>query len=199
MSVPRPWQVQPGQYVYITLARPGLLSIFQRHPFMVSKSRSNKHTLELRIQVASGFTRDLLQMTSRASNGFSAFIEGPYGKSYDLRNFGTVVLFASGIGIVAHLPYIQELVADYRSSRTKTRDLLLVWEVDHEHQRDLVWDIMNDVLRGDDLPMTSTSMRASTIGNYSKESRKLGYSSTADSPGMRPNPHGENVMSIVLR
>jgi len=39
-----------------------------------------------------------------------AFVDGPYGVGYDFSNFGTVLMFATGIGVASHLVYINELV-----------------------------------------------------------------------------------------
>lgn len=193
VNLPRPWKVRPGQYVYLTMIRPGLFSILQRHPFMVASSESEGHDFQLRIQPRTGFTNRLLTRSLVGVTQLSALVEGPYGHGFDLRDFGTVVLFASGIGIVGHLAYIQELVHDYRQSKTKTRDLLLVWHVDNKYQLDLVWEVMNNILRRDDLPATAIRQGTRTPSGNEKIDRHLGGSSTNESPGIRPAPHGENV------
>jgi predicted ferric reductase len=188
VSLPRPWRVKPGQYVYLTTARSGFFSILQRHPFMIAKSKSKEYDFEMRILPASGFTRRLLGISlGNRTSYLGAFIEGPYGHGFDLRDYGTVVLLASGIGIAGQLPYIQELIRDYRCSETKTRDLLLIWLVENKTHRDLVWEYMTDMLRRDDLPHAQ--------GRHRKSNRSLGNSSTPDSPGYRPTPHGENASS----
>jgi predicted ferric reductase len=197
VTLPRPWKVKPGQYVYLTMLRPGFFSILQRHPFMVAGSEAQDHDFQLRIQPRAGFTNRLWTRTLGGTREFSAFVEGPYGHGFDLQDFGTVVLFASGIGIVGHLAYVQKLVLDYRQSKTKTRDLLLVWHVDNKYQLDLVWEIMNNVLRRDDLP--ATAMRRDTRAPYGsgKMDRYFGSSSTSESPGIRPAPHGENASVVA--
>jgi predicted ferric reductase len=193
VNLPRPWKVKPGQYVYLTMIRPGLFSIFQRHPFMVANPDSDGHDFQLRIQPRTGFTSQLLTRALVGATQLNAFIEGPYGHGFDLRDFGTVVLFASGIGIVGHLAYIQELVHDYRQSKTKTRDLLLIWHVDNKYQLDLVWEVMNNILRRDDLPATAIHQDTRAPSGNGKIDRHLGGGSTNESPGIRPAPHGENV------
>lgn len=187
----RPWKVKPGQYVYLTTSRPGLLSLFQRHPFMIIESA--KHDLEMMIQPQRGYTARLLRECQGSTNSLSALIEGPYGHQFDLRTFGTVVLFASGMGICGHLPYIQQLVKDHSESRTKTRDLLLIWSVDDKAQYDLVADEMNNILREDDLPLKTTGVEHRDGESYQKPHRVLGDSSGRERPGRRPKPHGQNV------
>jgi predicted ferric reductase len=197
VNLPRPWKVKPGQYVYLTMIRPGFFSILQRHPFMVANSESDEHDFQLRIQPRRGFTNRLLTRTLVGATQLSAFVEGPYGRGFDLRDFGTVVLFASGIGIVGHLAYIQELVHDYRQSKTKTRDLLLVWHVDNKYQLDLVWEVMNNILRRDDLPVVAMRQDTHALSGSGKIDRYLGGSSTNESPGIRPAPHGENASVVT--
>ena len=201
VRLPRPWKVRPGQYVYLTMMRSGFFSILQRHPFMVAGSEAQDHDFQLRIQPRAGFTSRLWTRTLGGTREFSAFVEGPYGHGFDLQNFGTVVLFASGIGIVGHLAYIQKLVLDYRQSKTKTRDLLVVWHVDNKYQLDLVWEVMNNVLRRDDLPATAMRRDARAPYGSGKMDRHLGSSSssTSESPGLRPAPHGENASVAAWR
>jgi len=193
VSLPRPWKVKPGQYVYLTMIRPGLFSILQRHPFMVASWDSKDHDFQLRIQPRTGFTNRLLARAIIGGTQLSAFVEGPHGHGFDLQDFGTVVLFASGIGIFGHLAYIQELVHDYRHSKTKTRDFLLIWHVDNKYQLDLVWEVVNNILRRDDLPGAATRENTHALSGNGKIDRYLGSSSTGESPGVRPAPHGENA------
>lgn len=198
ISVARPWKVKPGQYVYLTMPRPGLTSTFQRHPFMIAASSSHQHDFEIRIQPGNGFTRQLLLGNYRNTDRLRAFIEGPYGHALDLQEFGTIVLFASGIGIVSHLPYIQQLVEDYREFRTKTRDLLLVWNVDNEAQVNLVAEDMTALLRKDDLPLDYMVQNGPPPKVSSKAWRRSGDSITPERPGERPAPYGENASKISI-
>ncbi|KAJ6201962.1 LOW QUALITY PROTEIN: FAD binding domain-containing protein [Bipolaris maydis] len=151
--------------------RPGLFSMFQRHPFMVADSESEDHNFQLRIQPRAGFTNRLLTHTLYRTTELSAFIEGPYGHGFDLRDF---VLFANGIGIVGHLAYVQKLIRDHRQSKTKTRDLLLIWHVDNENQLDLVREIMNTMLRKDDLLGAAAQKDTNIASKSGKIDRYLG-------------------------
>ncbi|KAF5844351.1 hypothetical protein GGP41_004541 [Bipolaris sorokiniana] len=179
------------------MRRPGFFSILQRHPFMVTDSESDDHDFQLRIQPRAGFTSRLLTQTLYRTRELSAFIEGPYGQGFDLRDFGTVVLFASGIGIVGHLAYVQKLIRDHQQSRTKTRDLLLIWHVDDKYQLDLVWEVMNIILRKDDLPSTATHKDTGITSRSGKKDRSLGGSTTGENPGVRPAPHGDNASFLA--
>jgi predicted ferric reductase len=61
-----------------------------------------------------------------------AIVEGPYGKELQLDSYGTVLLFATGIGIAGQLPYITRLLEGYRNCEVKTRRIALFWEVESE-------------------------------------------------------------------
>ncbi|KAF1967667.1 hypothetical protein BU23DRAFT_377062, partial [Bimuria novae-zelandiae CBS 107.79] len=155
---------------------------------MVASSK-NEGSIEMRIQPRAGFTRRLFEGSKTKGH---AFVEGPYGYGFDLKEFGTVVLFASSIGIAGHLPYIQSIVRDYKRSKIKTRDLLLIWHVENKDQRDLVGEAMDGLLI-EDKPLEDIL----GDGNL-KIKRSVRTSSVPDRPGVRPAPHGENIIDVYL-
>ncbi|EKG09589.1 FAD-binding 8 [Macrophomina phaseolina MS6] len=131
ITSPRPWKVAAGQYVYLTVPRASAFSIFQRHPFTISWWRRLGDSLEvtLLIQPRDGFTKVLEQLID---SDVSAWIDGPYGSGHNLDNFGTVVLFSTGIGIWSHLLYVSELVKGYRQGLVKATSIRLHWRVDRD-------------------------------------------------------------------
>jgi predicted ferric reductase len=181
VTLPRPWKVRPGQYIYLTLAGVGLFSLFQRHPFMVLES-PKPNCVQLHIEPRNGFTRRLFERSRGKATNLVAFIEGPYGRAFDPQEYGTVVLLASGIGIVGHLASMQDLTQAYRSSTTKTRDLLVIWHVENDSQARIIELDMNRLLETDREQRTSV-----------KANRTLGQSDIADDAGKRPAPSGSNV------
>jgi NAD(P)H-flavin reductase len=84
--------------------------------------------IELRIQPRDGFTQRLLERsrTLALNKTKTAFIKGPYGLPYEFSEFGTVVMFASSIGIAGYLSYIKEILRHHQQLDTKTRDILLI-------------------------------------------------------------------------
>jgi predicted ferric reductase len=54
-------------------------------------------------------------------------VEGPYGGHHRLDSYGTVVLFAAGVGITHQLPFVRQLLDAHTSNMTATRKVLLVW------------------------------------------------------------------------
>ena len=69
--------------------------------------------------------------------------------------------------------------------------------MDNKYQLDLVWEIMNTVLRRDDLLAAAMRYDTRVLSGSGKIDRYLGGSNTYESPGVRPAPHGENV-SVVM-
>ena len=59
-----------------------------------------------------------------------AVVDGPYGREIPLRTYGTVLLFASGIGIAGLLLYANQTLEEYNAQRTSCRRIFLFWEID---------------------------------------------------------------------
>ena len=66
------------------------------------------------------------------SSGMKAFVEGPYGKELNLESYGTVLLFATDIGMAGQLPYVAQLLEGYHNCEVKTRRTALFWELNSE-------------------------------------------------------------------
>ncbi|KAF4625874.1 hypothetical protein G7Y89_g12291 [Cudoniella acicularis] len=95
----RPWRPRAGQYVYLSI-----------------------------LEKRKGFTQDLFRHTTNdvdQRNGIRAIIEGPYRKELDLKSYGTILLFATGIRIAGQLPYITQLLEEYHNSGEKNRRIAL--------------------------------------------------------------------------
>ncbi|KAF1811756.1 hypothetical protein P152DRAFT_459221 [Eremomyces bilateralis CBS 781.70] len=73
-------------------------------------------------------------------------LEGPYGGMDPMSSYGTVVLFAGGIGITHMLPHLRHLVHGYHLGVVSTRKVLLVWSMPDQNCFDWVRPYMNQVL-----------------------------------------------------
>ncbi|KAF4462510.1 FAD-binding domain-containing [Fusarium albosuccineum] len=125
VSMPRPLNFHAGQFVYLSIPR---LAAFQSHPFQIAweyLSESGCQVLVFVVQPRHGFTSSLRLATPMTD--YVAFIEGPYGSPAVQHEYGTVLLFATGIGIAGQLPYMKEQLRLYREWRTKTRRYVLYW------------------------------------------------------------------------
>ena len=128
IAVPRPWQVKAGQSVFLSIPKLGIFTGLRGHPFMVTwwERDHNGLKISLLVKPRAGFTAEL----SRYLNtDLLAFVDGPYGTDHNFGEYGTVVMFATGIGIAGHLPYIKELISGYNNCAVKTRRIRLVWQI----------------------------------------------------------------------
>ena len=86
-------------------------------------------TISLLVKLRGGFTAEL---DRHANKNLLAFIDGPYSVQHGLGEYGTVIMFASGIGIAGHIPYIKELIIGYNDCSVRTRRIRLVWEIEEK-------------------------------------------------------------------
>jgi predicted ferric reductase len=75
-----------------------------------------------------GMTASLYKRAKASPGGLTltAFLEGPYGGVRSLRSYGTVMLFAGGVGITHQLSHLKDLMSARVCS---TRKVILVWSV----------------------------------------------------------------------
>ena len=134
IEVTRPWKIQAGQYIYLWLPGTSFWSIFQCHPFMIAWWDHNPDgkgsNIYLLVEPKAGFTQKLMRHQSGTS--LIAWVDGPYGHSSDVIDFGSLLMFASGIGIAAHIPYLKKTLASLRGATSRTRNILLIWQLNKE-------------------------------------------------------------------
>lgn len=137
--IPRRWEQKGSQYVYIYIPS---VSLWMSHPFSVASvsSKARPGSLEVETEVSlivaarSGMTRNLFNRARNSPNSnlsVRAFIEGPYESpgSGNLKSYGTVVLFAGGVGVTGHLPHLKEILLASQVGRAATSKVVLVWAV----------------------------------------------------------------------
>ena len=132
----RSWVLEAGQYVY-----------FRGHPFYICQwyvettkgdIETAKDVIVLVVERKSGFTKRLYEKRLDSKlKSTSTLLEGPYGRRLDLWKLGNgtinqatdkyndVIFFATGIGIVGQLPYINEILLSSRNTR-----VTMFWEID---------------------------------------------------------------------
>ncbi|KAF2726370.1 hypothetical protein K431DRAFT_280399 [Polychaeton citri CBS 116435] len=98
-----------------------------------SLPRSEQVTrVSLVCRTRTGMTKRLYEEACKSPSGIIntwGAIEGPYGGSESLASFGTVVLFAGGVGVTHCVSYIQHLLEGYQEGTSSTRRILFVWSV----------------------------------------------------------------------
>ncbi|KAL5372910.1 hypothetical protein DPSP01_013138 [Paraphaeosphaeria sporulosa] len=168
------------------------LSRFQRHPFMVA-SPIYSNSIELHIWPRQGFTRKLLGSATYCD----AWIEGPYGHRLDFREFGTVIMIASGIGITGHLSYLRDLVEKQNDFDTKTRDVVFIWCIDKGFTTHPARKFMDELLRKDK-ERARPSSGQSGLRALTKSQRYSLDTSETEYPGFRPTLSGNNVSPSAI-
>lgn len=107
-------------------------------------------TICLVVRARTGMTRTLYEKASAAPNGtFRTWgaLEGPYGGTERLHSFGTVLLFAAGVGITHQLPHVRDLVAGYANGTVAARRVTLIWTVASTEALEWVRPWMDSILR----------------------------------------------------
>jgi NAD(P)H-flavin reductase len=127
LTLVRPWKFCPGQYIYLCIPRDSITSYLQYHPFYIS-SWPDHNTIKLLVERRHGFTKDL----NLLGNKSKVLILGPYRSTINLKQYGTVLLFATGIGIAAQLSYIKYLLAEYKRGRVMVKKIFLYWGIEEE-------------------------------------------------------------------
>ncbi|KAM0132883.1 hypothetical protein ACHAP3_006172 [Botrytis cinerea] len=146
----RPWTWRAGQWVYLSIPGLSRSSFAQSHPFFVSwwyRDAKGDSFIVLIIEKRKGFTKDIVSVGPRSE--MRAIVEGPCGRELHLESYGTVLLFATGIGIAGQLPYVTQLLEGYHNYEVKGRRIALFWEMDSELHSAWVGDMMKELLKKD--------------------------------------------------
>ena len=162
--------VSPGSHVHVYLPT---VSLWASHPFSVAWSRKyavsdpsseklptseidftsedkSRVSVSLIMRARTGMTRTLYDKASKTPNGVLTTwgaIEGPYGGHHSLRSYGTLVLFAGGVGITHQVSYVRELVQGYQDGTVAARKIVLVWSIANTEALEWVRPWMDEILR----------------------------------------------------
>ncbi|KAI9849879.1 MAG: hypothetical protein M1837_000093 [Sclerophora amabilis] len=74
-------------------------------------------------------------------------VEGPYGGLDSLHSYGTIVLFAGGVGITHQIGHVRELLAGYDNGTVAARKITLVWTVRNTENLEWVRPWMDVILQ----------------------------------------------------
>jgi predicted ferric reductase len=163
----RPWTFRPGQHAYLYMPSIGL---WTNHPFSIAWSeeeedmshvdeknlpmnrqdilQKSKTSMSFIVRRRTGFTDKLFRKADLSASGrfsTSTFVEGPYGGE-DLSSYGTVMLWAAGIGITHQVPHVRDIVAGYANGTVATRRLTLVWIIQSPEHLEWIRTWMTQIL-----------------------------------------------------
>jgi predicted ferric reductase len=177
VDLKRPWYPRPGCHVHIYMPAMNPWLPWTSHPFSIAwspvESPSSKEMenmglptvegqplppfsarpskqISLICRARTGLTRKLYEKAALSPHTmFTTWgaIEGPYGGHHSLDSYGTVLLFAGGVGITHQVMYLKHLVAGFEGGTTAIQRLLLVWTVPESECLEWVRPWMDEVLR----------------------------------------------------
>lgn len=146
----RPWRPLPGTHAHIYIPAVGML---MSHPFSIAwstegskidaesqdadtdtllKPKFSSPTVSFIVRSRDGFTKKLQNLASSSPDRVYAswgLVEGAYGHGQSLSSYGTVVLFAGGVGITHVIPYVRDCVVRSLNGSGACQKLHLVWSV----------------------------------------------------------------------
>lgn len=172
VDLARAWHPKPGCHVHLYMPS---LALWSSHPFSVAwaptlTADSKEMTLpilegeaciapgappkskqiSLICRARTGFTRKMYDKASRSPNEtFTSFglLEGPYGGHHSLDSYGTLVLFAGGVGITHQTMYMKHLIDGAYRGTTATQKIVLIWTVPDAECLEWVRPWMDEILR----------------------------------------------------
>lgn len=167
VDMARPWNFKPGQHAYLYMPSVGL---WTSHPFSVAWSEEaesldgdklamsrqdilamQKTSMSFIIRARTGFTNNLYEKASSSGGRFTTrcFAEGPYGGMHMMHSYGTVMLFAGGVGITHQVPHVRDLVARYANGTVAVRKIVLVWIIRSPEHLEWIRPWMTSILAMD--------------------------------------------------
>ncbi|KAK5629720.1 hypothetical protein RRF57_005435 [Xylaria bambusicola] len=168
VTMARPWTFRPGQHAYLYMPT---ISFWQSHPFSLAWSEEaedlsadklavsrqdilgmRKTTMSFVIRARTGMTATLYQRAAAHPEGClvtRCLVEGPYGGEHMLDSYGTVMLFAGGVGITHAVPHVRHLVAGFANGTVATRKVVLVWIIQSPEHLEWIRPWMTQILAMD--------------------------------------------------
>ncbi|EMD00448.1 hypothetical protein BAUCODRAFT_118214 [Baudoinia panamericana UAMH 10762] len=165
LRMARPWKFRPGQHIFLYMPTVGL---WTSHPFSLAWSNEDEfHTekglpmnrfdiytagkptsMSLIVRRRTGFTDAMYRKAEKSPQGrfnTTAFVEGPYGDQ-SFQSYGTVMLFAAGVGITHQVPHVRDLVGAYANGTCATRRVILVWIIQSPEHLEWIRPWMTQIL-----------------------------------------------------
>lgn len=169
----RPWRYTPGCHVYAYLPA---ISLWMSHPFSIAwcEQRPTPYlrledeklptsfkdldhpdptrtttSISLIMCKRTGMTAQLYNKASAAEGGIlhlTGAVEGPYGGLESLHSYGTVILFAGGVGITHQISHLKDLLDGHLAGTVATRKIILVWSVRTAETLEWVRPWMDEIL-----------------------------------------------------
>lgn len=168
VTMARPWAFAPGQHAFLYFPS---ISWTQSHPFSVGWSEEHeqydgeklsmdrndilgtrKTSMSYVIRGRTGMTGALYKKASACPDGrliTKCLVEGPYGGLEKMSSYGTVMLFAGGVGITQAVPWVRDLVIGYANGTVAARKIVLCWIIQSPEHLEWIRPWMTEILAMD--------------------------------------------------
>ena len=133
----RPWKFRENQFIYLRFTDLDWRSVFQSHPFYVVwwyKNGEDDDIAVCLVEKRRGLTKRLSATDENVKK--RVLIDGPYGQSFRLHKFESILLFATGTGVTGLISIIAEIFKYPENCPVKLRQIVLFWEVDYIRECD---------------------------------------------------------------
>jgi predicted ferric reductase len=107
-------------------------------------------TVSVVVRARAGFTRRLWEKANAQPDRkwyTRGALEGPYGGHNSLRSYGTLLLFAGGVGITHQVQYVKDFVEGYHNGTAAAQKVVLIWSVPNTEALEWVRPWMDEILR----------------------------------------------------
>ncbi len=103
---------------------------------MTSWAHEKQNRLDLFVEPRKELTRELLYRVEIDENGGATgsrlvLFSESHGISVSVGEYESVLLIVAGFGMAAHLPYLKQLIHDYKARKASTLRIRVVWQVQH--------------------------------------------------------------------
>jgi len=173
-KLPRPWHPKPGAHVHVYIptlswlsshpfsvawndVRPvtvgrsaNMLPVAEKEDFDYDRKTELAGTVSLVVRARGGFTKKLYDRANAQPDRkwrTRGALEGPYGGHDSLRSYGTLLLFAGGVGITHQVQYVKDFVEGYHNGTAAARKVVLIWSVPNTEALEWVRPWMDEILR----------------------------------------------------
>lgn len=149
-------------------------------------------TISFIIRSRTGFTEKLYRKADTSPNGrftSKCFLEGPYGHQ-TLHSYGTVLLFAAGVGVTHQVPHVRDLVTGYNNGTVAARKVVLVWIIQKPEHLEWIRPWMTSILS---LPKRREVLKIMLFVTRPKSTKEI----HSPSSSVQMYPGKPNIPSLV--
>jgi len=98
----------------------------------LGRAQISRRSVFLVVRARNGMTRKLFDLATKSGkNGLrmAGYIDGPYHGHDNIDAYGTVLLFAAGVGITHQLGFVRHLIQGHDEKTVAAQKIVLVWSV----------------------------------------------------------------------